>query len=261
MAEQVQSFALDSQNDPVLQAEYASWLIRQRWLKGIILTPFDEQTGGQIVATAMKQKVPLVVVDRPVKSAHFSVMSDNEQGGEYAAEMLREQLPGESLVLAYGPRNIISMFNRMDGFFRKAESYHWQVVEVFTPAMNLEQAKQSILEGLNSNPDAKGIFLTNEFASVAYIELFRKGQLPQQQLYTVSYDINAEIAQAITDGELIGTIFQDPVRLGSVAAQELVALLQQPLTETPSTPKEVLVPVKKITRENLASEWHPPEEN
>ena len=127
--------------------------------------------------------------------------------------------------------------------------------------MSVNSSKQGILEGLHSNPDAEGIFLTNEDASIAYLELFREGKLPKQQLYVVSYDMNPEIIEAIADGRLLGTIFQDPGKLGSTAAQELLTLLQQPQTDSAFTPKEVLVPVKKITRDNLASEWHPSEEN
>ena len=93
------------------------------------------------------------------------------------------------------------------------------------------------------------------------LELLQEGKLPERQLYVVSYDMNSEIVEAIADGRLLGTIFQDPGKLGSTAAQELLTLLQQPQTDSAFTPKEVLVPVKKITRDNLASEWHPSEEN
>jgi len=249
-----QSVALDSLNDPVMQAEYVKWLMRQDWLKGMILSPFDEQTGGGVVADAMKHKIPLVVVDRPAKNANITVFSDNKQGGEYAAEMLREELSGDSIVLVCGPRNITSIFNRMDGFFRKAKSYRWQVMEVFTSDMNVEQAKESLLEGFRLNPDAEGLFLTNEHASSAYLEMLWEGKLSEKQLHAVSYDINPEIKEAIADGRLLGTIFQDPAKLGTTATQELLTLLQQPRTDRPSTPREVFVPVKKIIKKNLPSD-------
>ena len=63
-----------------------------------------------------------------------------------------------------------------------------------------------------------------------------------------------QIIEAIADERLLGTINQDPFQLGCVATQELLMLLQQQPTETPFTPKELLVPVKKITRENLPSD-------
>ena len=254
-AKQFQSIALDSQNDPVLQAEYVNWLMRQDWLKGIILAPLDEQTSGSIIADARKHKIPLVVVDRSAKNANIIVLSDNKQGGEYAAEALREKLTQESVVLVCGSRNVSSLFNRMEGFFKKATAYRWQVVELFISAVDIKQARQSIQEGLRLNPKAEGIFLTNEPATLAYLELLREGKISERNLRAVGYDINAEIAEAIADGRLLGTIFQDPRKLGSTAMQEWLTLYQQPPTATSATPKEVFVPVKKITKENLPSEW------
>lgn len=252
-AKHIQTLALNSENDPILQAEYCNWLMRQPWLEGIVLVSFDEQTGGRIVLNAQKKGIPLVVVDRAAQHAKVVVVSDNEQGGQYAAEMLRETLTGNHTVLACGPRNISSIFNRMEGFFKKARSYYWQVAEVFTLAMNIEEAKQSILEGLRMNPDAQGVFLTNEHASFAYLDLLTEGKLAGRDLYAISYDINAEIAKAIRQGNLLGTVFQDPEKLGKVAAQELSEVLQR--QKLPTTPKETLVPVKKITRKNLESAW------
>jgi methyl-accepting chemotaxis protein/ABC-type sugar transport system substrate-binding protein len=243
-----QSLSLDSQEDPVLQTEHINWLMQQSWLKGVILSPVDEHTGTQIVSDVMKHEIPLVVVDRLTKNAHFSVLSDNVEGGTCAAEMLREKISANSIVLVCGSRNITSIFNRIEGFFTKAKSYHWQVVEVFTSSLDIEQAKHSILEGFRLNPDADGIFLTNERASFAYLELIQEGNLPKRKLHAVGYDMTPKIVEAIADERLLGTIFQDPARLGSVAAQELLTLFQQPQADRSLTPKEILVPVKVITR-------------
>jgi ABC-type sugar transport system substrate-binding protein len=206
------------------------------------------------VADANRHKIPLVIVDRPAKNAPIAVFSDNKQGGESAAEILREYLTGENTVLVCGPRNITSIFGRMDGFFKKAQSYRWQVAEVFTSAMNIKDAQQGIIQGLSANPDAEGLFLTNEHASLAYLDLVHKEKLPKT-LYAVCYDINNEIARAIAEGSFVGTIFQDPPKIGSAGMQELLLLLQQQSFQMPATPKVVLVPVKKITKENLPSEW------
>jgi ABC-type sugar transport system substrate-binding protein len=107
------------------------------------------------------------------------------------------------------------------------------------------------MEGVRSNPDAEGIFLTNEDASLAYLELLHDGKLPARKIYAVGYDIGPAIIQGISDGHLLGTIFQDPARLGSIAVQELLTLLKQPQLDVPVKSKEILVPVKKITRDNL----------
>ncbi len=251
----IQTIALEARDDPGLQVEYTYWLRQQPWLKGIVLAPIDEQMGGSIVTNTRQHNIPIVIVDRPARNAITTVLSDNTQGGEYAAELLREKLPSRAgTILVCGTRHINSIFNRMEGFFKKAASYQWQIVEVFTPVLDIQQAKQSILEGFRMNPDAEGIFLTNEDASLAYLELLREGKLSERKLYVVSYDLNPEIAKAIADGRLLGTIFQDPPQLGKVAAQELFTLLQQSSLEKSRPPKELLVPVKKITKANLPAD-------
>jgi ABC-type sugar transport system substrate-binding protein len=63
-----------------------------------------------------------------------------------------------------------------------------------------------------------------------------------------------DIRTAIADRRLLGTIIQDPFQLGKTATQELITILRQRRGEMPSSPKEILVPVKKITRETLPSD-------
>jgi ABC-type sugar transport system substrate-binding protein len=143
----------------------------------------------------------------------------------------------------------------MEGFYNKATTYQWTVVEVFSPFLDVQQAKQNILEGFQLNPNAKGIFLTNEDASIAYLELLREGKIALGSLQAVSYDLTSIVADAIKNGRLQGTLFQDPQQIGSNATEELLKLLQQPDTAAAVTsPKKVLVPVKPITQETLQAQ-------
>jgi ABC-type sugar transport system substrate-binding protein len=128
------------------------------------------------------------------------------------------------------------------------------VIEVFLPAVDLKQSKQGILQGCAENPDVAGIFLTHEHASLAYLELLQTGHVAHQQIQAVSYDITPEITNAIKDGRLLGTIDQDPARLGHTAAQALVELLQRPQADSAGSAKEMLSPVKKITRQTLPAD-------
>jgi methyl-accepting chemotaxis protein len=255
---QYQVLAFDAQNDPILQAEYLNWLLRQSWLKGLALCSFDEQTGGRIVLDAKKANIPLIIVDRSAQHALISVFSDNRQGGELAAELMHDALSGTPTVLACGPRNINSIFNRMEGFFQRARSYNWRVVEVFTTIMNIEEAKQNMLDIIQRTPDVKGVFLTNEHASIAYLELIKEGRLAQQSIAAVCYDINADIVNAMTEGEVVGTIFQDPLQLGKAAAHKLLDIFQNPALASPDSPQTILTPVKKVTSRELSLYWPPP---
>lgn len=247
-----QPIAMDSQDDPVKQAEFVNWLMRQHWLKGIVLSPFDEQTGGQIVLDAHHRNIPLIVVDRPARNARVSVLSDNRLGGRRAAELLHRALPpGRRKVLVCGSRNITSIFNRMEGFLKQATVYEWEVVELFTSLIELEQSKEQILAGFNTHPEAEAIFLTHEPAALAYLELRKTHQLPPGDIKAVGYDINPQIRQGIQNDQLLATIFQDPVQLGRVAARELCQWVEQTPGTTHKRHKSILVPVKTIDKKNL----------
>lgn len=250
-SEQFQSLTLDSQEDPVLQTEHLNWLLRQQWLRGIILTPVDEQTGQNLVATMLKSEIPVVAVDRVIKNVRISVVADNLRGGAEAAQLLKEELPEQCTVLVFGTRSINSLCLRMEGFAQKAKTYSWKVIEVFVTPIDMNRARQSILQGCAENPDAAGIFLTHEHASLAYLALLNAGQISQQQIRAVSYDVSPEITEAVADGRFLGTIDQNPFQLGYTAAQELMALLQQPQTEPSASAKEILIPVNTITRQTL----------
>jgi ribose transport system substrate-binding protein len=179
--------------------------------------------------------------------------NSNILGGQYATELLQQQLPGKSVVLVCGARNISSVADRMDGFSENIKSHQGEVIEFFAPVKSVEQAQMSILDAVNLFPEAQGVFLTNEITVLAYLELLRKGKLSQRQLCAVGFDMTSVIAQAIADGHLFGTIIQDPAQVGKVAAQELVTLFRQHQSTVSPSPKKVLIPVKTITRENLPS--------
>jgi len=248
----VQTLALDCQNDPVLQAEYAYWLQRQSWFAGLLLTPFDEHTGGRIVANLIKNKKPIVIVDRLANNAPLTVISDNQQGGIAAAELMRTVVPERSTVFTCGPRNLHSIFHRMEGFFKQGQQYQWDVVYAFTSLMNIEEAKQGILAAYRRYQDVKGIFVTNEHASLAALELLKEGAIPAN-VHVVTYDINPEIADAIQRGMLCGTVFQDPEKIGQTALQEILALQTQGALSLAASPRVVLSPVKKVTNDNLST--------
>lgn len=254
LTEQFQVINLRSQGDPVMQAEHVTWLLHQPWLKGILLTPVDQNTGNQLVTKLSTRGIPLVVLDFFLEHAEVSVMSDQAQGGKYAAEILAEHLPEESAVLVYGSRNLDSIARRMDGFLEHAKLYRWMLTEIFS-VPHVRSAKKYLLDGLAVFPDASGIFLTNESLVLAYLELLKDGAIQDHTMSVVGFDMTPEIAAAIAAGELVGTVAQDAVRIGRTAALELMNMIKQPQAETLSLSKEKWIPVRKITKENLSNEF------
>ncbi len=245
-----QTMMLNAEDSRVLQAQHVPWFIRQPYAKGIVIVPIDEYVGRRVIDQCLSSSFPVVVVDRPTENALLSIVSDNELGGEIAADLLKERLAPGDTVICCGYRSISCVFNRMEGFFRKARQYQWNVVELFSSALDVKLAKANIEEGLNITADAKGIFMTNEDASLGYLELLRERKIPQG-ISAVCYDFTPSIAQAILNGEAVGTIYQNPEELGSRAVQELFRLTQQPDVNLTALPVEKKVPVQPITSRNV----------
>jgi ABC-type sugar transport system substrate-binding protein len=90
---------------------------------------------------------------------------------------------------------------------------------------------------------------------LAYLELLQEGQIAHNDILTVGFDLTPEITQAINAGRLLGTVTQDPEQLGQTSVQELIAILQQNERhgQQPAQAKQVLVPVKKVTKQALVA--------
>lgn len=253
-AEDVQTIVLNSRNDVIRQAENVNWLLQQPWLEGMILGGVDEQTTSRLLLTIQERPLPFIVVDTRIANAPLSVLSDNERGGEYAAESLSDCLSPGSSVLVCGSRDINSLADRITGFLRKAQDYQWSVNEIFASNYDMEMAKTSILEGIRIFPDVKGIFLANEPMVLAYLELVREGQISPDAHYVAGFDMRPEFEEAIRDGRLLFTIAQDPVEIGRVAAQEMLKLRSNQQQDQEEDPRVILIPVKKVGKQELFAE-------
>ncbi|PID57074.1 hypothetical protein CSB45_09155 [candidate division KSB3 bacterium] len=253
----LQTFMFQAEDSRMLQMQLANWLIRQRWTKGLVLIPIDSSIEQYIIDLCRRERLPVVVADRLSSGdAPVCVVSDNLHGGELAAELLHKQLPDGVTVVICGSPDTHSVKDRMEGFFQKSRSYNWTVVEVFTPLIDKELVKPNILEGIALTPNVQGIFLTNEDASVAYLELLQEKKIDAKGIWAVAYDLTQKVAEAIESGELLGTIYQDPVAIGCEAVSKLFSHAENGAAFFQAGPEIFPMPVKTVTAFNL-NEFRP----
>ncbi|GAK55702.1 methyl-accepting protein RppA [Candidatus Vecturithrix granuli] len=249
-SENMQVLSLSSQNDIIRQAENVNWLLRQPWLKAIIIGGVDDLTTSRLLLRVRERHIPLVVVDTRITNAAISVISDNERGGEYAAEGLGVCVPPGSPVLVCGSRHLNSLNERITGFLRKAEAYQWNVMEIFVSVYDRAMAKTNILDGLRIVSNVRGMFLSNESMMLAYLELVKEGRIDPRSLYVVGFDMTPEIAEAILEEHLLFSIVQAPLEIGSAAVREILFLLEHPEQEN-EEPRVKLIPVMKMGKQEI----------
>lgn len=250
-SENLQVLALNSQNDIIRQAENVNWLLQQPWLKGIIIGGVDDLTTSRLLLRVREHHIPVVAVDTRITHAAISVISDNERGGEYAAEGLEALIPSGSSVLVCGSRHLNSLNERITGFLKKAESYQWNLMEIFVSIYDRAMAKTNILDGLQITPNVRGIFLSNESMVLAYLDLVEEGLIDPHSLHVAGFDMTPKIAEAVIQGHLAFSVVQAPLEIGNAAVQEILPLLEQPSYQESEEPRVALIPVVKMGKQEI----------
>src|SRR6185437_15583402 len=76
-----------------------------------------------------------------------------------------------------------------------------------------EKAAGPMLTRLQAKGGIDGIFAVNESSATGLLNALRSAGL-NKQVHVVAFDISAPLRRAIEEGEVDGTIVQDPYRMG-----------------------------------------------
>ncbi len=249
---------IDSQYETTTQVEQVNWLLKLPMLRGVILCPTDPHIGQKLVQKGFSAGIPFIAADETIATT-FSVRSGNREGGRQAAELLMAHLPPNSTVGVLVDRAVESMVRRTLGFRQKAEQYPFDVVEIFCDLIQLDKLKQAIVSGIQQNPEIRGIFLSSERVTTAYLNALHENLLPSQTLLAVGYDHTPLSEQALRNNELLGAIFQHPTEIGRQAFRQLYKLIAQHIRIDEQEDRSIYIPTRQVTRENLDTALLPQE--
>ena len=238
----------DAQDDAQTQADDIQNFITQQ-VDVIVVNPVDSAAIVPSVEAANQAEIPVVTVDRASEGGEIAahIASDNVQGGRMAGEYLFEQIGGEGTVAQLeGIAGTSAAIDRGQGFQEAldaatgvelvaTQTANFDRDEGFTVAQNIFQA----------NPDLNGVFAQNDEMALGAVEAAREaGTL--EDLVIVGFDAIDDALTAIQDGDMEGTIAQQPSEMGrlSVEAAADIAADQQVEPET-------LIEVLLVTPDNV----------
>jgi ribose transport system substrate-binding protein len=238
----------DAQDDAQTQADDIQNFITQQ-VDVIVINPVDSAAIVPSVEAANQADIPVVTVDRASEGGEIAahIASDNVQGGRMAGEYLFEQIGGEGTVAQLeGIAGTSAAIDRGQGFQEAldaatgvelvaTQTANFDRDEGFTVAQNIFQA----------NPELNGVFAQNDEMALGAVEAAREaGTL--EDLVIVGFDAIEDALAAIQDGDMEGTIAQQPEEMGrlSVEAAADIAAGQQVEPET-------LIEVLLVTPDNV----------
>ncbi len=233
---------------------------------GIVLAPQHSKTMLHPVEQAVKQGVPVVIIDSGLASNDVIVKyiaTDNYHGGRLAAERLLKVLADEGktnpkLILFRYDVGSESTEQREKGFEdfiadqEKAGKVKvtWLSKDKYAgPTVDSAQAQASPLLNQHRAEGIDGIFAPNESSATGMLNALRSMNL-NKQVKLVGFDSSRPLLDALREGDVDGLVVQDPYRMGYLGVWTLVQS-QEGYDVAPDGNKVQSTGEYVVTKENL----------
>jgi ribose transport system substrate-binding protein len=232
-----------SQQTPIVNA------VAAKKPDAVLIAPTDTKAMYAPIKQMAANGTKIVLVDTTLADPSMAVSqiaSDNEKGGEAAAEELTKLIGGKGKVMVVNVKPGISTTDaRGKGFETGAKSagldYLGQQYDDDDPA----KAASIVTATLAKDPDLKGIFAANLFsAEGAASGLKQSGKTNQVKI--VGFDAGPKQVEDLKAGTVQALIAQRPADIGKQGVEQALAALQG----KPTT-KQIGTDFAVITKDNL----------
>ncbi len=238
----------DAQRSPERQVQQVESFIAQK-VDAIILNPCEVEASSPAVTKALAAGIPIVNVNSETKTAPSAFIgSRDEESARLAVEFIARSLKGQGNLLMMqgflgqaaqikrdqGAREVLA---RETGLKLLADqSAEWDRAKAMTLMENWIQSYGGRIQA---------VFAQNDEMGLGAVRALEHARLKDKVL-AVSVDAIADALQAVKDGRLDATVFQDARAQGGTAVETAVRLVRHQPCE-----KLVFIPFQLVTRENV----------
>jgi ribose transport system substrate-binding protein len=233
---------------------------------GIVLAPQHSKTMTACVKRAAEAGVPVVIIDSGLADPdHFVkyVATDNYNGGRLAGKHLIAELKKQG---KDKPRLILFRYavgseateQREKGFEdavnETCPGVTWLSTDKYAGATRDSAMREAGPMVFQFKDQVDAIFAPNESSAVGTLDVL-KSQGLNKQVLLMGFDASKPLLQAIRDGDIIGSILQDPYRMGYVSTWECVRFLRGEDVNAHRTDMSLSTGEYLVTRENVDTEF------
>jgi ribose transport system substrate-binding protein len=242
----------DDRDSQVAEVENATG----RGVSGIVLAPLDEAALVSPVSAAMRQRIPVVIIDSGLKGDDYVsfIATDNEAGGRMGGEHLIARLGGKGrvILLRYAEGHD-STTKREQGFLAAMQAQPGIDVVSSNQYSGTDvegtYKKAEALLSQHKRPDGSlaidGIFCPNESGTFGMLRVLQDNGWAGKVRF-VGFDASDNLVKALQDGQPDALVVQDPMRMGYLGVKTMVAHLKgQPIE------RRIDTGVRVVTREDM----------
>ncbi|MBL9209354.1 MAG: substrate-binding domain-containing protein [Opitutaceae bacterium] len=220
------------EDDREQQIQVVENFIAQR-VSGIVLAPLDRRGLVAPVESAVRGKIPVVVIDSGIESkAPLSFIStDNREGGRIAARELGKMLGGKGNVIMLRLQvGSASTEEREEGFLEvmKKDFPGIRLLSTDQHAGATRDTAKRVSETLLNRfgRQVNGIFCCNESSGAGMLLALRDAGLAGGKVKLVAFDSGETLNAGLLAGDVQGLVVQNPMRMGYLGVKSMVAHLQ-----------------------------------
>jgi len=230
----------------------------QQGIDLLIVSPVSPTATGPTIDEVSRQGIPVVTVDIRSEEGDVKthIMSDDVEAGKICAQFIAGQLNGEGEVAIITHPVMTSGINRVKGFREVMQNYPKIKILAELNAESRREKSMALMEDvLMSHPEVDYVLGINDVMTLgAMASIEGAGRIDDVKAVMICGGQKEAFDRfKANDPYLRGAALVYPYKIGNKAIEASIDILNGK-----EVPKEILVPVKLLTAENvveLEAEW------
>lgn len=239
----------DAQRSAERQVQQVESFIAQK-VDAIILNPCEVEASSPAVGRALAAGIPIINVNSETRSEPTAfVGSRDEDSARIAMEYIAQRLNGKGNVLMmHGYMGQAAQLKRDQGA-REVLARHPGLQLLAAQTAEWDRAKaialmENWIQAYGSKINA--VFAQNDEMAMGALIALEQARM-KEKVVLASVDAISDALQAVRDGRLDATVFQDAEAQGRTAVEVALKILNRQPHE-----KSVMIPFRLVTRSNVA---------
>jgi len=222
-------------------------------VSGLIVNPIDGAAVIPALKKAAEAKIPVVIVDSPVATGNDTlfetfIATDNVKAGSDLATALVKSLgSGAKIAIIEGAPGSLAGDDRKKGFLEGLKSGGVDPVASASGEWSNDKSLTAMENIVTAHPDLNGVLSASDVMVDGILQALSSAG--KKDVKIGSIDGSKVGIQAVIDGKVYADNTQDPAKMGSLAAENLIGLINGTVARG-SLPKFVDSGTATVTKDN-----------
>lgn len=222
-------------------------------IAGVVIAPLDPINQSPFVDQTA-QKIPVMITDSDIPNSKrlCYIGTSNIEAGHEAGKLIKEALPsGGKVLLFVGKADAQNAKERIQGINEELKGSNIEITGIKTDNIDRVRAKANVSDALVSNPEVKcfvGLWSYNGPAILNAVK--ESGKLKDVKI--VCFDEEEETLQGVKNGQIVGTVVQQPYEFGYQSIHLMAKYLSGNKKSLPNN-GQIIIPATIIKQDKVGA--------